>query len=425
MTTINARNHSENKNPNENYSTGVVPLRKNTDYLKWFISDIAADAGSAVLSFATPLIALAVTGSLSLTGIITGLTALARVLAIVPGGILADRYDRKKLLLFGHALGSILWIAGIGLFFSDTLNTITLTILCILAGVRDGLFGAVSTPALRQLVPPTQLPQALAANQARDGTIQLVSGPAGGFLVALAIWVPFAARAIAHVLAWISVRTIKADLKPAAAEDTSNSPLKQITAGFTWLARHRTITTILVIAALLSFAISGAVQTIVLNLAHAQTDATSIGLVPSALATGMIVGSVVAGPIARRFPTGIIGISSVGAMCATLALLACTDNFLAILVILALASIALPIFNSAASGWAISQIPDAKMGVISSSASLLNLILIPIAPLIAGVGLDRMDYFPTMATFILVMLASAVAMALTGEFRRLPRPNEW
>lgn len=421
--TISAKPTNAPENPSA--QSGTVALRRNPDYVKWFVSDVAADGGAAILSFATPLIALAITGSLTLSGAIAGITALARVLAMLPGGVMADRHDRKKLLLIGHGCGAILWIAGITLFLCGLLNAFTLTFLGIAAGVRDGLFGAVSTPALRHLVPPAQLPKALAANQARDGTIQLASGPIGGALVTLAIWAPFAARTIGHILAWVAVRTIKTDLHPVTDSETPSSPIEQVKAGVVWLAYRRTITTILIIAAVLSFAITGTVQAIVLHFAAAGQNTTSIGLVPTALAGGMIVGSMCAGPIAKKFPTGVVSIVSTGLMCVAFAALVATENFKAILAILAVSAIALPVFNSAASGWAISQIPDAKIGVISAASGLLNSILLPFAPLIAGFGLDMFGYSATTTLFVAIMLASALAMTFTREFRRLPRPDKW
>lgn len=403
----------------------LVPLRANSDYVRWFISDVVADGGAAVLSFAMPLIALSVTGSLTLSGAIAGTTALARVLSMIPGGVIADRYDRRKLLIIGHGCGALIWCIGIVLFFADFVNALTLTGLGVLAGIRDGLFGVVSTPALRQLVPAAQLPQALAANQARDGTIQLVSGPTGGFLVALSLWAPFAARAVGNFLALFAIRTLRANLRPQRENETLPSPLTQVRAGFSWLARRRTITTVLIIAAVMSFAMSGAVQTIVLHFAAVGENSARIGLLPTALASGMIAGSIVAAPIAKRFPTGAVAIISTGVMCAVLALLAVADDFIAIFTILAVSAIALPIFNSAASGWAISQIPDAKIGMISATSGLLNAILTPFAPFIAGFGLDVAGYFPTVSSFIVLVFIGALALAFTGEFRRIPRPDQW
>ncbi len=403
----------------------IVALRKNPEYLKWFVSDVAADAGAAINSFAAPLIALAVTGSLSISGGIAAATALAATVCMLPGGVLADRYDRKQLLLIGHGYGTVLWLTGIVLFFSNLLSTAVLAALGVLAGVRAGIFGSVSTPALRRLVQSSQLPQALAANEARDGALRLISGPIGGSLVALTLWAPYAVQAIGHALAWGCVRAIKTDLKPTLDGKPDGSPLGQLGQGYDWLMERRTITVVLVIAAVLSLAAAGSLQTVVLHLVVSSENQARIGLVSTALAIGMILGSVLAGTIVKRFPTGVLCTIAIGCACSVLALLVAVRSFAGILIVVAGAAIALPVFNSAASGWAISQIPDDQVGAISSAAGLLNSMFIPFTPLIAGVGLDTMGYGFTITVFVAAMLCGALTLALTSDFRSLPRPDQW
>ena len=193
---------------------------------------------------------------------------------------MADRVDRKKLLVVGHGLGVFIWASAIVAYLTGNLNTATLFALAALSGLRSGFFGGVSIPALRQLVPGEQLPRALAANQARDGAIQMASGPVGGFLVALSVWAPFAAQTIGHAIAWFFSRTIKADLRPGRAQASNATSLSeeadattealrvrdQIAGGFRWLKHHPTITTLTVLVAITAAALNGTIQT--LSLIH-------------------------------------------------------------------------------------------------------------------------------------------------------------
>lgn len=418
-------------------------LHNNVDYLKWFISDVASDAGNAIRAFAMPLIALAITGSLSLAGAIGGVSMVSSLLMYLPGGVVADRVDRKKLLVVGHALGVIIWTTAIAAYLTGSLNTPALFALAALAGLRGGFFGSVSIPALRQLVPGEQLPKALAANQARDGAIQMTSGPLGGFLVALSIWAPFAAQAIGHAVAWLFSRTIKADLRPrraaskpsdssSSADDTDETKaverlrvLDQLAAGFTWLKNHRTVTTLTVLAALLSLASVGVLQTIVLDLAARGENEARIGLVSTALTVGMIAGSFIAGQVTSRVPTGRLAISSLIFSALALTPLLVTDSFYATLGFVAVSAIGIALFNSSASGWSIAQLPEDQTGSIGAAAGLINAGLLPLAPLIAGVGLEAFGYAPTLAAFLILNILAAISTATLREFRALGKPAEW
>lgn len=431
---INEATHTKTEN-----TVAAKPLHRNADYLKWFVSDVAADAGNAIRAFAMPLIGLAITGSLSLAGAIGGVSMISSLLMYLPGGVVADRVDRKKLLVVGHGLGVFIWASAIVAYLTGNLNTATLFALAALSGLRSGFFGGVSIPALRQLVPGEQLPRALAANQARDGAIQMASGPVGGFLVALSVWAPFAAQTIGHAIAWFFSRTIKADLRPGRAQASNATSLSdeadattealrvrdQIAGGFRWLKHHPTITTLTVLVAITAAALNGTIQTLILSLAASGANEARIGLVSTAIAVGMIIGSLIAGRITSRIPTGKLAIASLIFEGVALTPLLVIDNFYVVLIFVAIAALSVPLFNSAASGWSIAQIPEDQIGSIGAAAGLINAGLLPLAPIMAGVGLDAFGYMATLAMFIALNLLAGCATALLPEFRKVGIPSEW
>lgn len=431
---INEATHTKTEN-----TVAAKPLHRNADYLKWFVSDVAADAGNAIRAFAMPLIGLAITGSLSLAGAIGGVSMISSLLMYLPGGVVADRVDRKKLLVVGHGLGVFIWASAIVAYLTGNLNTATLFALAALSGLRSGFFGGVSIPALRQLVPGEQLPRALAANQARDGAIQMASGPVGGFLVALSVWAPFAAQTIGHAIAWFFSRTIKADLRPGRAQASNATSLSeeadattealrvrdQIAGGFRWLKHHPTITTLTVLVAITAAALNGTIQTLILSLAASGANEARIGLVSTAIAVGMIIGSLIAGRITSRIPTGKLAIASLIFEGVALTPLLVIDNFYVVLIFVAIAALSVPLFNSAASGWSIAQIPEDQIGSIGAAAGLINAGLLPLAPIMAGVGLDAFGYTATLAMFIALNLLAGCTTALLPEFRRVGIPSEW
>ncbi len=401
------------------------PLRRNPDYLKWFVGDVFADAGSAIRAFAMPIIALAITDSLSLAGIVGASTTAAAILTMIPGGVLADRYDRKKLLLTGHLFGAVVWGCAIALYFTNTLNAATLVTVGILTGVRSGLFDAAGMGALKQLIDSRQLPTAIANNQARDGAIELGSGPVGGFLVAIAIWLPFAVQTVGHAISWFFIRTIKSNLDPRTEGQEVGTAIGQVKAGFRWLFTHRTIFILILIAAVISFASSGLLLTVILHLADAGTNEAKIGLVSTALAGGMIAGSVAASWFIAKIPTGKLGIGAMFLTSAAAAGIASTSSFSLTLAFLVGAGFSVPVFNAGASGWAVSQIPNSKMGAITAASGVFNMGLMPLAPIVAGFGLEHLGRKPTVIFFAVLVLASTLVMAGIREFRQLPKAAEW
>jgi len=93
-----------------------------------------------------PLVYLAEIGyDPSTIGIIYSASAIATTLAMIPCGLLADRCDRKKLLMIGTFLPCISYT-----IFGLTLDSTLLTIASIIGGVgfAGGLGSAIVTPAL-------------------------------------------------------------------------------------------------------------------------------------------------------------------------------------------------------------------------------------------------------------------------------------
>ena len=86
-------------------------LHRNHNYLWWLASDTGTAFGTALQSFAIPLLALYVTGSPAQAGIVAAIGQVGRVVAILPGGVLADRHDRRMLMLAGGALGLAILVA--------------------------------------------------------------------------------------------------------------------------------------------------------------------------------------------------------------------------------------------------------------------------------------------------------------------------
>ncbi|MGH3540509.1 MAG: MFS transporter, partial [Pseudonocardiaceae bacterium] len=72
-----------------------VPLSRNPNYQLLWISQVLSGAGLSTSVIAFPLLVLALTGSAAASGLVLGTIAAAQLLAGLPAGALADRWDRK------------------------------------------------------------------------------------------------------------------------------------------------------------------------------------------------------------------------------------------------------------------------------------------------------------------------------------------
>jgi MFS family permease len=85
----------------------TLPLRRNREYVRWLVGDVLIDVGAGIASFAFPLVTLAVTGSAGAVGMVGLIQGIGGLIGLIPGGILADRFDRRRLRLLAATTGAV------------------------------------------------------------------------------------------------------------------------------------------------------------------------------------------------------------------------------------------------------------------------------------------------------------------------------
>ncbi|RAN73513.1 hypothetical protein B5P43_30535 [Bacillus sp. SRB_336] len=430
-------------------------LLRNRNYLWWLATDTSTAFGAALHSFSVPLLALYVTGSPAQAGIIAGIGQVGRVLATLPGGVVADRHNRRTLMVAGGAIGLAVAAALTAFQLAGLLGFWLLTVLNLLMSMRNGFFSSTSNAALKSVVDPRQVGPAMAANEGRDAVIALSGGPAGGVLMGFARALPFAATAAAHAVAIVAAMMIRADLHPggrpagadgagpdavgregsggdavgtggaAAARAAVGSFVGEAVSGIRWLYGRPELRGIMVLATVVNLGLNSAITAVIFGLQQRGETPAVIGLISAGIGAGMLLGSLVAGPLVRRAGAGSIIIAGLLLMTAALAVLPFVSSVPAILVIQAVAIFGGPAINAALLGYFMVAVPTELLGRAGSALDLLSLGATPLAPLVAGFGYALLGW-----TGILLVCAGICAVAaclalFNGRLRALPASDRW
>ncbi|MCO1655422.1 enterobactin transporter EntS [Pseudonocardia humida] len=160
-----------------------APLR-HRGFRAVFVARTVSVFGLGFVLVAVPLQVFALTGSTAGVAGVTAAVGLSALVGTLGGGVLADRYDRRTVILLARA-GAGLGYAGLAAGALVPEPALWAIYLC---GVVDGLCGGISSTALMsatpQLVPKEQL-AAAGALMALMVNIGAVAAPAlGGVLVA-------------------------------------------------------------------------------------------------------------------------------------------------------------------------------------------------------------------------------------------------
>jgi MFS family permease len=402
---------------------GYRQLSKNRDFTVLWIGDTVSELGSALSMFAFPLIAYALSGS-ALTAALVEAAYLGGLCAtLLPAGVLADRVDRKRIMLVSSATGCAAYTSLAVAGATGTLTLPHLVAVALVTGVAAGAFDPAQLSAIRSVVSTDDLPTALSQNQARQHVASLLGGPLGGVLYAVTRWLPFAVDALTFAVACATVSRVRTDL---SAPRRRHEPLRrQLGEGFRFIWQRPFFRTLMVWSALTNLVTNAIFFVVLLRMITEGVPAAQIGLVSTAAGLGGILGAGLAPSLIHRMPTGRLTVL-IGWMCclplvpltvSSSVWTACASTFFLLLLN--------PVGNAGISSYRMAVTPAHLQGRIGSTSQFASMSVMPLAPVLGGYLLEHQG--GTTAITALVVASALLAVLLTSSrtIRSVPRPSEW
>lgn len=401
------------------------PLRRTPEYLKWLAGDLLLDMGTGIGAFAFPLVTFAVTDSLGATGMVALVQGLGAVIGIVPGGLLSDRVERRRLRLLAGATGALLQAVLVAVLLAGRAGAAVLAVIAFLDRLRGSLLGNASNAMLKQLVPPALLPRAVSVNQGREAAVEMGSGPAGGALLGLSIAFPPLAQLLGNLGSLVATLTMRRRYRPRAEGAAPTRWRDDLRDAVAWMGSQPIRLQMLAIASSVNLGANGLIFAVLLDLADAGVSATRIGLLNTVLAAAILVGAFAAPRLVDSVPTGILTIAPVLLMALVGAFLPFAPSMLWIGAAYAVLGIGLPAINASSQGFFTHITPVSMQGRVSALMRLVSSSLTPLAPAVAGWGLELVGTLGTMLVFTAVLVAGALVGLLGPDLRRVPTAPQW
>jgi MFS family permease len=337
--------------------------------------------------------------------------------------VLADRVDRKRILLASSATGCAAYTSLAVAGASGRLTLPHLVGVALVAGIATGAYNPAQMAAIRSVVATEDLPTALSQNQARQHVASLLGGPLGGALYAVTRWLPFAVDATSFAVACVTVSRVRADL---GAPHRRREPLRrQLTEGFAFMWARPFFRTLMVWSSLANLVVNALFFVVVLRMVADGVAPAQIGLVSTAAGVGGILGAMIAPSLIHRLPTGRLTVMIGWACCLPLVPLAfsssvwtaCASTFFLLLLN--------PVGNAGISSYRMAVTPDHLQGRVGSTSQFVSMSVMPLAPLLGGYLLEHQG--GTTAITALVVASALLALLLTASrsIRSVPRPSEW
>jgi len=387
----------------------VAPRRLGSSF-RWLLSaTVINNAGDGVVIAAGPLLVASLTRDPFLVSMALLSEYLPSLLFGVIGGVAADRFDRRRMVVVVNLLRAVVLLALVVTIVSGTVSIALVLVVLFILGTAETFADSASSTLLPGLVAREDLGIANARMQgAFLLTNQLVAPPIGAFLFAAGMALPFAANAAAFALGAVLISRVATSVKHERAE--GNSFRADMVEGIRWLVAHPPMRTLALTIFTFNVTFGAAWAVLVLYAGERLgMDEIGFGLLTSAVAVGGIIGMVSYGRLERRF--SLADIMRVGLLIET-----GTHLSLALTTSPAVALVTMVVFGAHAFVWGTTStvvrqraVPDELLGRVTGVyrvAIVGGLVIgIPLGGLLAGTfGITAPFWFGFAGSALLVTI---------------------
>ncbi len=401
-----------------------VPLRRNRDFQLLWSGQAVSLLGSQTSKIAYPLLVLAMTGSPAKAGIAGFAAMLGYLLFPLPAGALADRLDRKRIMIACDAV-RLAAIASIAVaYWASHLTYAQILLAGFAEGTATIFFSLAERAALPLMVHPTQRSTAIAQNEARTNVAQLAGPALGGALFGLSRAAPFVADAFSYLASLVTLPFIRTPMQVARRSAPRGAPRRmraELREGlaFTWQQPF------LRYASIFGAAVNLLIQVVVLGLIvlgrHDGASPAEIGVIVGCLGAGGIAGALAAPWLQRTIPAGLTITGCMWVWAVMLAVIAAVHAVAWLYPTVVVIGFVGPAWNVSAQTFRMKITPNEMMARTSSVSLQVAWGVVPLGSLLAGFLLQVLSPSAAMGVVAAGMTGTAIAATALAPVRNAGR----
>jgi MFS family permease len=350
---------------------------------------------------------------------------LAASLVLAPfAGVIADRYDRRRLVMLGNVAMAVP-PAIVGLLLQRGQATVALLVgLVFLGGIAQAMCMPASLAVVPQLVPLEEVQQAVALNSGLTNATRIIGPGIGGFAINAwgADWAFYlnAMSFFAVVVAWWVVK-IEVRVQPAGIEPFAD----RLKAGFAYSRRNPVVGRLLMLTAAGAFCAMHAPLMPVIAKDVLHGNATTYARLSAAPGIGAFLGAMMAGEItgarARR------GTMSAAAILtgAALLVLSVSRSFPLSLTCLAFFGLGYFLLNALVTTAIVVTTEEGYRGRVMGFLGMANAGIVPVNAVVAGVVAGLVGAMWTVGAAAASLLVFSTWFVASGKFRPVFTPESF
>ncbi|HVA96670.1 MAG TPA: MFS transporter [Candidatus Acidoferrales bacterium] len=393
-------------------------LWRNRDYLLLWSGQAISSFGSQASHIILPLLILDITHSAAQAGFVGAFSVIPYVVLSLFAGSFADRFNRKKLMLFceiGRAIvsGSIL----LAIFF-HSISILQIYLVALFEGIFFVFFDIAEIASIKLIV-GNKVSAATAQENATDGFASLFGPSIGTILYQMNRSLPFLLDTVSYIVSFFSLLSIKTEFQEER-DDSKPNLLKEIKEGISWLLHHKVLRIMSLLNAGTAFIFSDLILILIILAKEQHATPLEIGTIISISGIGSIIGSVIGSKVKKRVSPGQVVLGSCWVMALLWPLYIFAPNFIFIGLITALLFCINSIWVVVQISYRLSLVPDELQGRVNSVHRFLVYSIIPLGMAMTGVMLQSLGAKTTIFILFFGLLAIAIAGSFSKELRHAP-----
>ena len=358
-------------------------------FLVIWVGEMIASIGSGMSAFGLGVYVFEMTRSAADVSMVTLCAFLPAVLLNPVAGVLADRFDRRLLMILGDSLSAVGLVIMLVLM---NMGPVEVWQICACVAFSS-IFVALLEPSYRasitDLLSADEYGKASGLVQLASSTKYLISPVIAGFLLIAADVRLLILIDIATLLITVTtILLVRKTLERTEKKSKSSSFAHEFLEGCKYLLSNRSVMVLMLLISAITYYM-GALQTLFTPMILSFSDAKTLGIIESVGATGMLVSSLLIGifSLNRKYvKTMVAGLALAGLL---IALIGTTTNLIVIPIIAFLFFATLPPVNSSIEVLMRKSIPNETQGRIWGLVSFISQIGYIVAYASTGILADK------------------------------------
>ncbi|ADL53605.1 MFS transporter [Clostridium cellulovorans] len=262
-------------------------------FVSIWIGQVVSIIGTGLTGFVLGLQVYQKTGSVTQYTLIAMFTVLPGIVISPFSGVLVDRYDRKKVMIFSNLIASISIFFIVVMFYMGDFKVSIIYLSMAICSVCSAFQVAAYTASISLLVPKKHLVRANGMVQIGDGVSKLIAPLLAGFLSAkVDIWAVIIIDFITFLIAILSCLVAEVPLleKKDSLKKKDKTFLMDASVGWNYIKERPGLVMLLFFFSIINYFVT-TVTILATPLALSFTTPAVLGAVLSIAGFGMIVGS--------------------------------------------------------------------------------------------------------------------------------------